>query len=229
MTSTQAPTPLNFQHAVTRAEAEAARLACEEREAAGAAASINARPSPTPSSAAGAALAGGGTLANNNNNNNNNDATFISQVGFPEDRPISSTLSRGGKIPRPGGAGTGRGGGGGGSGGTRGGVTKSAAQRKKEMVLKFAGPIVATLPIQYREQQPYRGDVETVIGALKDHHEGLRGRWCVRRPDLHCFGTRRREQSQSMSPLISLLNYSTSFPQPPLVPSQSPNSSRCTP
>jgi len=32
-------------------------------------------------------------------------------------------------------------------------VTKTAAQRKKEMVVKFAGPIISTLPIEYREQQ----------------------------------------------------------------------------
>lgn len=30
---------------------------------------------------------------------------------------------------------------------------KSAAQKKKEAMIKFAQPIIATLPIQYREQQ----------------------------------------------------------------------------
>ncbi|CAD6565486.1 MAG: hypothetical protein CYPHOPRED_005661 [Cyphobasidiales sp. Tagirdzhanova-0007] len=55
----------------------------------------------------------------------------------------------------------------------RSGASKTPAQRKKEALIKFAQPIVATLPIQYREQQPQRADVETVIGGLRQHPDGM--------------------------------------------------------
>ena len=38
----------------------------------------------------------------------------------------------------------------------RSGASKTPAQRKKEALIKFAQPIVATLPIQYREQQVFQ-------------------------------------------------------------------------
>lgn len=69
---------------------------------------------------------------------------------------------------------------------------KTAAQRKKDANIKFAAPIISTLPLEYREKQvsavcpgaqelanvlrqPQRADMETVIGALREHHRGLRG------------------------------------------------------
>lgn len=41
-------------------------------------------------------------------------------------------------------------------------------QRKKDAAIRFAAPIIATLPLQFREQQPQRSDMEGVLATLRD-------------------------------------------------------------
>jgi hypothetical protein len=115
---------VNFEHAKTRANREAEQTELEQQIAEEEASRQQGPSSPTPSSST----------------HNRNDMTFMaSSPGFDDGAPATrgGATGRGGKQP----------------GGARAPATKSAAQKKKEALVKFAQPIISTLPIQFREQQ----------------------------------------------------------------------------
>lgn len=142
----EAPTKRNFGHAEERAARHLQRKAEQEADAAARlAAEEDERTSNAPSSPSGSASGRG-------------DETFDTQRGGPTAR------QRGG-----GGTGTARGRGRGRGGAAAGTASaRTAQQKKKEAAIRFAAPIIATLPLQFREQQPQRSDMEGVLGALRD-------------------------------------------------------------
>ncbi|KAK9896433.1 hypothetical protein P389DRAFT_180216 [Cystobasidium minutum MCA 4210] len=87
------------------------------------------------------------------------DDTFVTQAGGNEGPPPP----RGGTTAR--GRGRGR--------AVASGGGKTAAHKQKDQLIKFAQPIISTMPIDFREKQPQRNDAETVIGALRTHPDGL--------------------------------------------------------
>ncbi|SCV73965.1 BQ2448_6395 [Microbotryum intermedium] len=61
-------------------------------------------------------------------------------------------------------------------GNTRGGAKlggRTMTKKQREEMNAFAGLLIQSLPLKYREQQPLRGETEKVIHALRQHADGL--------------------------------------------------------
>lgn len=125
--ATQAPEALNFRHAQVRAE----RKAQQEQEA-----RLQAEQEAREAEERQRQLEAEEATSESGQHGGASDATFFSMRGDADYAPGRKTglTSKSKGIPV-----------------ARGG--KTAAQRKKESNIKFAAPIISTLPLEYREKQ----------------------------------------------------------------------------